>query len=233
MKQQITQSVKIIVLGLIVAVGASYVSAAGTWTSAPANPPAGNVESPLNVSNLAQSKLGGLYLTTNRANNCDGLTVQGNIIANNGVLKVTSLTGTKNTINGAFVMNGPVQITSANSAVADGNILVSDAQGNATWKAPSASGGVTKITATAPVAVSPSSGVGIVNVTWTPNNSVIYCSDEISTSGEITGTGLSCGATMSTSGLNGYVCPEGYYVSGIYRKGDSNNRVVASRCNKF
>ena len=52
-KKEITQSIKIIVLGLILSLGASYVLAQSS-------PPANNVAGPLNVGTSAQSKIGSL-----------------------------------------------------------------------------------------------------------------------------------------------------------------------------
>ena len=54
------QNIKIIVLGLIVAVGVSYAGAA--WTPAPSTPPNANADAPLNVGSNQQTKLGSLLL---------------------------------------------------------------------------------------------------------------------------------------------------------------------------
>ena len=56
----ITQNIKIIILGLVVAGGVGYVSAA--WNPAPSNPPANNVDAPINVGSNLQTKLGSLLL---------------------------------------------------------------------------------------------------------------------------------------------------------------------------
>lgn len=55
MKKHI-QSIKGIILGLALVLGVSYVSAA--WTTAPASPPSGNVDAPINVGSTAQTKSG-------------------------------------------------------------------------------------------------------------------------------------------------------------------------------
>lgn len=47
----------------------AFISNAFAWTSAPLNPPSGNVSAPLNESNAAQSKIGGLLLNTGGAVN--------------------------------------------------------------------------------------------------------------------------------------------------------------------
>lgn len=70
MQTKISQNIKAIILGLVVVIGASYVSAA--WTTAPASPPNGNVDAPINVGDLGQQKTGPLTLlgglTTNAFN---------------------------------------------------------------------------------------------------------------------------------------------------------------------
>lgn len=57
----ITQSIKVLILALVLAVGISYVSA---WTGPTATPPAGNTDSPINVGTTAQIKNGGLSLNS-------------------------------------------------------------------------------------------------------------------------------------------------------------------------
>lgn len=80
--QTLLQSTKSIVLGLLIAVGISYVQAA--WQGPTASPPNANAEAPLNVSSAGQSKAGGLILNTGGATN--GLVVA------NGAVQFTSLT---------------------------------------------------------------------------------------------------------------------------------------------
>jgi hypothetical protein len=58
--KSIIQNIKIIVLGLVVALGVGYVSAA--WTPAPGTPPNANVDAPINVGSNLQTKLGSLVL---------------------------------------------------------------------------------------------------------------------------------------------------------------------------
>lgn len=65
---KITTQAKIIVLALTLALGISYVSAAGTWTGPTATPPGGNVDTPVNVGNNAQSKAGDLAVGAFLAN---------------------------------------------------------------------------------------------------------------------------------------------------------------------
>lgn len=57
--KNIIQSLKVITLGLILAVGLSYALA---WTAPTANPPGGNVSAPINVSSNAQIKSGTLQV---------------------------------------------------------------------------------------------------------------------------------------------------------------------------
>ncbi len=64
MKNQITQNIKAIILGLVIAVGAGYVSA---WTPPTLPPTGGNVAAPINVSNTLQHKYGSLILNESTA----------------------------------------------------------------------------------------------------------------------------------------------------------------------
>jgi hypothetical protein len=57
---KIINTIKIFVIALALAMGASIVSA--SWTSAPASPPANNTDAPINVGYGGQVKLGGLSL---------------------------------------------------------------------------------------------------------------------------------------------------------------------------
>ena len=50
-----------ILLGLFVAIGASYVSA---WTGPAGSPPTGNTSAPINISATSQVKSGGLWVDT-------------------------------------------------------------------------------------------------------------------------------------------------------------------------
>jgi hypothetical protein len=59
MKTKITQNIKAIILGLIIAVGAGYVSA---WTAPTQSPTGGNVAAPINVGLNSQIKSGILTL---------------------------------------------------------------------------------------------------------------------------------------------------------------------------
>lgn len=61
MKKTLLTNLKYIALGLVLAVGISYVSA-GVWKAAPANPPANNTDYPVNVSTEDQIKAGGLQV---------------------------------------------------------------------------------------------------------------------------------------------------------------------------
>ena len=62
MKKDFLQSIKIIVLGLILVLGISLVSA--TWTPPPNNPPQENAEGPINEGSESQVKNGGLSVKT-------------------------------------------------------------------------------------------------------------------------------------------------------------------------
>ncbi len=71
--------IKILILSLIIGVSGNYIFAA--WTPAPANPPSGNIDAPLNVGVSGQAKAGGLTLGTNCVSPCvNGLIVdKGNV----------------------------------------------------------------------------------------------------------------------------------------------------------
>jgi len=62
LKQDFIQSVKIIILALLIAVGTSYVSAVTTWTAPSTTPPNGNVDAPVNVGYTGQIKQGNLWI---------------------------------------------------------------------------------------------------------------------------------------------------------------------------
>lgn len=62
MKKNILETIKITFLALILTVGIGYAFAA--WTPAPASPPSGNVDAPINVGATSQAKLGALSLGT-------------------------------------------------------------------------------------------------------------------------------------------------------------------------
>ena len=58
--KNITQSLKLITLALVLSIGISYVSA---WTAPTLTPPNGNVAAPINVGSTAQIKTGGLTVS--------------------------------------------------------------------------------------------------------------------------------------------------------------------------
>lgn len=61
MKTKITQHIKIIILGLVVALGVGYVSA--DWTAPTLPPTGGNVAAPINIGSIFQTKGGGIGMT--------------------------------------------------------------------------------------------------------------------------------------------------------------------------
>ncbi|MCK9345102.1 MAG: hypothetical protein M0P64_03205 [Candidatus Pacebacteria bacterium] len=77
MLKQILSATKIVSLAIVLSFGLSYALA---WTAPAANPPAGNVSAPINASNTAQEKLGGLTVGS--------LTTAGAVTA--GTLRVTT-----------------------------------------------------------------------------------------------------------------------------------------------
>ncbi len=60
MKKEFLQTLKIIVLGLVVSVGMSVVYATGVWNPAPSPAPTGNTATPVHVGDENQTKLGNL-----------------------------------------------------------------------------------------------------------------------------------------------------------------------------
>ncbi|MDO8241274.1 MAG: hypothetical protein Q7T51_04835 [Candidatus Moranbacteria bacterium] len=118
MLQKIKNSVKEVgimstglTLAFIIFIGLSISNA---WVAPSATPPGGNLGAPINTSNIGQTKIGGLILNTGGAVN--GLTVQ----------------------SGSTILKGALQITSG--APGAGKVLTSDASGNASWAASSATG---------------------------------------------------------------------------------------------
>jgi hypothetical protein len=115
-----TSQAKIIVLALALALGISYVSAAGTWTGPTATPPAGNVDTPINVGNNAQSKAGDLSV--------------GAFLANLNSLFLGNVT-----IGSTLA---PATFTLKNGSQGADKVLTSDANGLASWQNASGGSGV-------------------------------------------------------------------------------------------
>jgi hypothetical protein len=64
MKKQVSSKIVALVFGIIVICFAVAVYVSAQWTEPGVAPPGGNVEAPLNVSNIGQTKIGGLALNT-------------------------------------------------------------------------------------------------------------------------------------------------------------------------
>lgn len=129
MKTHILQSIKTIILALILAFGVQVASAA--WTSAPASAPAGNVDAPLNVGSITQRKLGQLQVNT-------GLTYAIGLISS-GISYFNGNVGIgTNAPSTQLEVVGQVKITGGSPGA--GKVLVSDATGLASWSTASAAG---------------------------------------------------------------------------------------------
>ncbi len=137
---------KAAVLLLIVGFGAATLSAQGTWTPAPANPPANNAAAPINVSLTAQRKFGPLFLGTSAV-------LSDPIISTFDVLGLASTTflSTDNLLVSkavTFAAGSPMKrllFNSAGLSLIDGTqgagkVLTSDANGIASWTATSSLG---------------------------------------------------------------------------------------------
>ncbi len=147
---KLIQITKIIVLGLVTAIGIQYVSAAGSWTPAPANPPAGNVDAPINTSTSVQQKAGPLHL--NVGGNGVGLVVFGQSIFNDAV-----------------VIKKHLDLNQGTSPVGDGKAFGVDfclQPGTDPTKCLSyvANGVVTKIIKGSGITINPTTGVGDVTI---------------------------------------------------------------------
>lgn len=90
-KREVMQSLKVVILGLTLSVGLSYVFA---WTGPTQTAPAGNVPAPINAGGLAQFKAGFLSVgkssmpTTGTALDVNGAVSLGNLLVN-GVITIT------------------------------------------------------------------------------------------------------------------------------------------------
>jgi len=124
-KKDFIQSIKVIVLALVLSVGISVVSAA--WQDAPANPPQSNAPAPINVSSTGQTKEGGLVLNANGGADY-GLIVVG--ADKKGFVGIGVLTPTQK-----LDILGKIKIVDGDQA--DKKILASDATGVGSWKFPS------------------------------------------------------------------------------------------------
>ncbi len=69
MKTNIINNAKGIILGLALVLGVGYVYAAGTWTAPGCEPPNCNVDAPINVGGLPQTKTAKITATDLEANN--------------------------------------------------------------------------------------------------------------------------------------------------------------------
>lgn len=118
-KIKLVNSVKMIVLALIITIGMSYVVA---WTGAPANPPSDNASAPLNVGNERQDKLGPLYLNTATSG---GVSPIGLLV--NGISKLYG-----NVEIGTTTLPASLKIVDGNQGA--GRILTSNAEGRAGWQ---------------------------------------------------------------------------------------------------
>lgn len=92
MKKDLLQSLKIIILGLILCFGTSYLFAG--WINPPANPPSSNIDAPINASAGEQAKGGGEK-------------VSGSLLNINGVLSSNSLA-----VFGPATVSGGLQVNS-------------------------------------------------------------------------------------------------------------------------
>ena len=83
-KQDIIQSVKMLIVAVVVLIGANALYA---WTSPASNPPGGNTPAPLNVGPVAQAKSGNLKVGSASSAPTQALEVVGNaIIGNNAYI---------------------------------------------------------------------------------------------------------------------------------------------------
>ncbi len=90
MSKNLLQSIKTILLALVLSAGVAFVSAA-VWSPAPANPPAGNTPEPLNVGPSWQTKIGDSALTIGdlSAPYLDHWSNPGGrLVINSGILKI-------------------------------------------------------------------------------------------------------------------------------------------------
>lgn len=131
-KNNIMQSVKAIILALLLIVGVNYAFAVD-WTPPTATPPSGNTAAPINVSTSGQVKDGGLWL--NAAHNSNfGLVVStqssplGFVVQNDGNVGIGA--GVQATA--ALDVGGQIKMRGGSPGA--GKVLTSDANGLATWE---------------------------------------------------------------------------------------------------
>ena len=132
-----------VVIGLTM--GAFAFSAIAAWTSATANPPAGNVSAPINVGLNSQSKLGQLFLNTDLSNPyAVGLSVFGKALFNGAIQASSSML-----LDGSLSLKGVLNYKPGGVTPAANQVLTTDINGNASWAAPTSSGGGTTAESTA------------------------------------------------------------------------------------
>jgi hypothetical protein len=247
MHQNLIQTVKVIVLALIIGTAAQIVSAENPWKGAPGIPPAANVDAPVNVGSLHQVKTGSLksnvYLTAP-----DGIfintTVSGKYLLSNRGNDWWSMWRT-----GADLGDGQKSYFAIrnekkgrNDVLVDedtGKTFVSDVclqdrtkclSGTVLSEPNGGTTGVSSVTATVPLYVT--TGAGNVNVSWSPKNVTAMCigpydcwyGHDLNNTNPIGG---------NTSGVNTYGCPAGYYLSRVYTNAGGNNQVLAVGCYSF
>ena len=113
----LVSSLKVIILGIVLASGVSYIFA---WTVPTSTPPDGDVSAPINVGSNTQTKSGNIILSQLFA---DGITVFG-ASTFNGNLTIGSTSAV-----------ATVKIVDGNQA--PGKVLTSDINGKASWQTPS------------------------------------------------------------------------------------------------
>lgn len=133
--------------------GAFAISALADWSAPLSAPPTctsgqPGCDAPLNVGGSAQAKSGALGLNETVSQILTGSTldVNGTASANKLLAKYLQITG---------------------GTLAAGNVLTSDANGNATWQTPTGGGsssGVSQITAGTNITISPTTGTGNVTI---------------------------------------------------------------------
>lgn len=137
-KKSTMQTLKVVILTLVLAMGVNYVFAVD-WAPPSSNPPAGNTPAPLNVTVNGQVKDGGLVLNASRTATY-GLQVMntasqyGLVVTSNGRVGIGNLPD-----NASLDIFGNIRIRGGTPGA--GKVLTSDAEGLGTWEEPAGGGG--------------------------------------------------------------------------------------------
>src|SRR5271168_3225161 len=100
MKTKLIDTVKIVIIGSLLAVTVSYAS---TWVAPTATPPSGNPDAPINIGTTGQTKLGGLSLALG-----SGVGIGLDVVNGISLFNTTSISSIQNSGTASVAAAGPI-----------------------------------------------------------------------------------------------------------------------------